>query len=375
MRLRKVQYYIDQLKVEITCVPKNLSYFFSKKKKAIYVGCTGHGNLGDEAILQAIKLVLKPSFYLYEISYAKPSSGKYLRKLVIKHPDYIILGGGTIIRKGANESYLKILNDSVAFWPNAKIAILGPGVAEPEFADFIGFPIDVEGWRELLKQSSFISVRGIRSKRILESWALNREVNILHDPAIWFSRNNFDKKKKLKRIGLNFADIGSRIYGKNQDSIKQFALEFVRTLQENGWTIFLYPTTKSDMNYMLENIGFKNIERVMKYENYTKLEESLDFLESLDVFVGQRLHSIIFSATVTTPFFALEYEPKTKDFLETINMANYAEQVDRLDAKEIFNKIDTIYSNIDSEQSNLHKEIAEAKKEQKQCLSIFLNNL
>lgn len=373
--MNKLQYYFLQFKAEVFYLPKNLGYFFSKKEKAIYVGCTGHGNLGDEAIFEATKSMVLENFYLYEISYIKPSSGKYLRKLLIRNPDYIILGGGTIIRKGANESYLKILNDSITLWPSAKIAILGPGVAEPNFAEFIGFPIDILGWKKLLNQSSFVSVRGIRSKNILDSWQLDIDINILNDPAVWFTRGILNKKQKQKSIGLNFADIGNRIYGKDQDLIKEFALELVNILLKKNWNVFLYPTTKSDMDFMLDNIGLKKIEGIRKYHQYTDLKKSLKFLESLDVFIGQRLHSIIFAATVATPFYALEYEPKTKDFLETINMSNYGEQVDRLEAEKVFNRIEEIYLNIDFEQSMLFTKMMEAKKKQKQCLNLFLNNL
>jgi len=368
-------YYISQLKSEIIYFPKSLIYFFAKKKKAIYIGCTGHGNLGDEAILKAINLMLSRHFYLYDLSYNKPSSGKYLRRLFVKNPGYIILGGGTIIRKGADESYLKLLNESIKVWPNAKTATIGPGVAEPDFADFIGFPIDVEGWKKFLNQSNFISVRGVRSKRLLDSWHLNKEVNIIHDPAIWFTREKFNKKRMQKRIGVNFADIGNRIYGKNQDLIKDFASGFVKMLQKDGWTVFLYPTAKSDMEYMLNKIGLKNILGVNTYSNYTDIESSLDFLESMDIFVGQRLHSIIFAATVSTPFFALEYEPKTKDFLETINVSDNSEQVDRLNIRVIMNKIEAIYSNLDIEQSKLNDRMKKAKKEQRECLDLFLNSI
>lgn len=373
--MNRLEYYIAQLKLELIYFPKSLGYFFSKKKKAIYIGCTGHDNLGDEAILKAIRVMLKADFFLYEISYIKPTSGKYLRELIIKKPDYIILGGGTIIRKKASESYLKILNDSIKLWPQAKIATIGPGVAEPNFAEFIGFPIDVEGWKKLLNYSSFISVRGVRSKRLLDSWHLNKDVNIFHDPAVWFARENFNEKRKQKRIGLNFADIGDRIYGKNQDLIKQFAVEFVKTLQTEEWTVFLYPTTKSDMEYMLNYIGLKNSIGINTYSNYTDIESSLDFLESMDIFVGQRLHSIIFAATVSTPFFALEYEPKTRDFLETIKMGDSSEQVDRLDVNVIMNKIEVTYSNLDLEQSKLNDRMKKAKMEQHECLDRFLNSI
>ena len=373
--MRRLRYYIDQIRAEGNYVPKNLGYLFTKKKKAVYIGCTGQGNLGDEAILKATSLMLAGHLYLYEISYAKPSSGKFLRKWIIKNPDYIILGGGTIIRKGADESYLKILNDSIQLWSSVKIVILGPGVAEPDFAEYIGFPIDILGWKKLLKKSSFISVRGIRSKKILDSWLLDKNINILHDPAIWFSRKNLIKKQKQKRIGLNFADIGDRIYGKNPDLIKNFAMELVSILQKENWTIFLYPTTKSDMDFMLNDIGLKHIKDLIRYDNYTSMEKSLDFLESLDIFVGQRLHSIIFAATVSTPFYALEYEPKTKDFLETINMENYGEKVDKMEADEVLKKIDAIYLNIDFEQSELFTRMMMAKKEQEKCLNLLLKKL
>tara|TARA_R100000306_G_C4380697_1_gene144156 strand:+ start:3632 stop:4753 length:1122 start_codon:yes stop_codon:yes gene_type:complete len=373
--LINLRYYISQLKAEVNYFPTNLSYFFSRKKRAIYIGCTGQGNLGDEAILKAISLMLNKDFFLYKISYTKPSSGKYLRKLFVKNPDYIILGGGTIIRKKANESYLKIVNTSIKSWPNAKLVTLGPGVSEPSFAEYIGFPLDVEGWKTLLNKNSFISVRGVCSKRLLDRWQLNKKVNILHDPAIWFTREKFNLKTKQKRIGLNFADIGNRIYGKNQDLIKSFALNLVSKLQNYGWTIFLYPTTKSDMDFMLNNIGLKNIQGLRKYNNYKNINHSLEFLQSLDVFVGQRLHSVIFSATVSTPFFALEYEPKTKDFIETIDMLGYSEQVDRLVVETIVSKIEKMYSNIDAEQSKLNSKMLMAKCEQKICLNKFLNTL
>lgn len=368
-------YYITQLISEIKYLPNNLGYFFSRKKRAIYIGCTGQGNLGDEAILKAIYLMLNQHFYLYDLSYNKPSSGKYLRRLFVKNPDYIILGGGTLIRKGVNESYLNLLNESIKLWPNAKTATIGPGVAEPDFANFIGFPIDVEGWKKFLNQSSFISVRGVRSKGLLDSWHLNKEVNIINDPAIWFTREKFNKKRKQKKIGVNFADIGNRIYGKNQDIIKEFAIEFVTILQKRGWTIFLYPTTKSDLEYMLNNIGLKNIPGVITYSNYIDIKHSLDFLESMDIFVGQRLHSIIFSAAVSTPFFALEYEPKTKDFTETINVDGCSERVDRLNVNFVIDKIEEIYLNLDVEQYQLNSKMIKAKKEQIICLDLFLNSI
>lgn len=370
--MNKIWYYINQLKAEIAYLPMTLGYLFSSKKKAIYIGCTGQGNLGDEVILCAINAMLSSNFFLYQISYQKPSSGKYLRKFIVKNPDYILLGGGTIIRKKATESYLKILIDSKKCWPNAKIATLGPGVAEPYFADYIGFPMDVRGWKSLLEQAIFVSVRGIRSKQILESWEIGKKVNIFHDPAIWFTRKHFITKSKQKKIGLNFADIGDRIFGRDKEVIKKFALNFVFELQKQGWQIYLYPTTSSDLQYMLQAIGLGESSNIHIYSNYRNHKESLDFLESMDVFLGQRLHSIIFAATVGTPFYALEYEPKTSDFLETLNLLDHSCQIDQIKVDLVLERIKNIYRNLDKEQEILRQKITEAKEDQLRCLDLFL---
>jgi hypothetical protein len=373
--MSKMNYYWQIIIAEINMLPLNLAYLFSAKKRSLYIGCTRMGNLGDEAIFEAIKELLSSKFFLYELPYHKPTSGKYFRKLFFRSPDYIFLGGGTIIRKSANESYLRILNRMITKWPNAKIAIIGPGVVDVNFADYIGFPINIEDWKLVLNKSNFISVRGVLSFNELNKWGLKQKVHIFHDPAIYFAKPTIKSKTKLKKIGINFANIGNRIYGKNKKKIELFAFQIVEKLIDSGWEIYLYPTTKSDLNYMLEDIGLKKIKELNIYENYTDIEHSLKFLEDLDVFLGQRLHSIIFSASVYTPFHALEYEPKTCDFLTTLDMDNYSTRVDELDVNIIFEKIEILYSQIDNEQQKLFSKVALAKKEQTNCTQWFVNNL
>ena len=157
--------------------------------------------------------------------------------------------------------------------------------------------------------------------------------------------------------------------------IENFAKEFVSLLMENEWIVYLFPTTRSDLVYMLEKIGLKEFPKIKTYQNYTEIDSSLEFLESLDIFVGQRLHSVIFSAAVSTPFFAIEYEPKTSDFLESIDMADYSERVDNLNPKVIFEIVNEMYQNIDNEQAKVFKNMSLAKKEQVECIHLFLSKL
>lgn len=375
MKPNRIIYYLSILFEEYKMFPIWLSHIFASKKIALYVGCTRMGNLGDEAIFDALKELVGPEVFLYEIPYHNPTAGNFLRKIFFKKPDFIILGGGTIIRKAANESYLRILNRLSLEWPESKIIILGPGVANPEFAKYIGFPIDINGWSTLLNKATFISVRGVLSKKELDSWKTLTPVEIFHDPAIYFTKSAIKLKGKKKKIAVNFADIGDRIYGKNKIVIESFALKIVEKLISENWEVYLYPTTKSDLNYMLNKIGLKKFYKIKIYDDYKNIDKSLCFLESMDVFLGQRLHSVIFSSTVFTPFHALEYEPKTSDFLNTLGLNDYLTRVDELDVNAIFDKINALYSQIENEQQVLFDKLTTAKAEQKKCMDMFLSKV
>ncbi len=265
--MNRLNYWKKEVIAELKFFPQNLNYLFTNKKKAIYVGCTAMGNIGDEAILFGIRKLLSKKIHFYPISYKKPSSGRFFRKsLIFKSPNYIVLGGGTIIRKGENESYLRLMKQMQKQWPNAEVLVLGPGVANPEFANEIGFPTDIKAWTSFLNLSKFVSVRGPYSKLELESWGVRNPVHIFHDPVISFTSEKFVFKKKEKKIGLNFANIGDRIYGGNKETIKSFALAIVEKLLEDNWQIYLYPTTKSDLNYMLYDIGLSKFKSIKSYK-------------------------------------------------------------------------------------------------------------
>lgn len=362
---------VNRIIKEFLALTKVLRYFLTSKKKGVYFGCTGNNNLGDEVIYDEIKRLLSDSLCICNFPYYNKYIGARSRKL-IKQTDYIILGGGTIIRKRANESYLRGLLQLTKQFPKAKILIIGPGVAEPDFANYIGFPIDIESWTKFLNKTKFLSVRGPRSVDLLKSWGI-QNVYEFKDPAISLFRKTIKNKTKSKKIALNFADIGDRIYGRNPKVLIEKIYEFVEELVLNNWNIYLYPTTSSDLSYMLNVIGLKNFTNIQLFENYTDAEKSLDFLESIDLFVGQRLHGVIFSACVSTPFYALGYEPKIFDFLESVNLASLCTKVDEVEVSDVLNKIKDIYTNLDSNQNEIYKQMQIAFNHQNECVNMLKN--
>ncbi|SHJ00411.1 Polysaccharide pyruvyl transferase family protein WcaK [Flavobacterium terrae] len=354
---------------------KYLKYVFSRKKRAIYIGCLGNNNLGDDAVYTGIVNMVKSKLVLYDINYAKVSSGSFFRKIYFPEPDYIILGGGTIIRKGKNESYLRLLNLFLDKYPNAKLLSLGAGVANTEFAQKIGFPTDIPAWIEFLNKCFFISIRGPLSKNILKNeWKINQEVEILYDPAIFHNQTK-EIKAKNKTIGINFCDIIGRIHGFNQEAVGVFAKSLTQKLLDEEWIIWLYPTTPNDINYMIKILGEDIVSKVNIYKNCLDLNKSIDFFNSIDLFVGMRLHAIVFSSLSSTPFFAIEYEQKTSDFLKSIDLEEYVIRTDSLDVDEVLKKIHDIYQNVDILQDSIYQKMLFAKKEQVTRVKELLSRL
>ena len=95
-----------------------------------------------------------------------------------------------------------------------------------------------------------------------------------------------------------------------------------------------------------ENGGPKTIQHrnaIKQSVSINNINLSLNFLESVDLYVGERLHGVLFSACVSTPFFGLAYQPKTLDFLDSINLTEFCEKVDRIELFSLFDKINEIY--------------------------------
>jgi polysaccharide pyruvyl transferase WcaK-like protein len=114
------------------------------------------------------------------------------------------------------------------------------------------------------------------------------------------------------------------------------------------------------------------LKKLKFYENTDNINISLNFMESLDFFLGQRLHSIIFSAISYTPFIAIEYESKNSDFLETLGLEKYSYRTDNLDSDQVFFEINEYYNNdLISIQNKLFDTINLAHTEQKELISKF----
>lgn len=355
------------IKDEFKMLPQLLKVYFSTKKSAYYVGCTGMGNLGDEVVFSATVSILK-NISIYNIPYVNPQAGKIGRKLLLRNIDYLILGGGTIIKKDANSGYLKVLNNLHKKYPHSKIIVFGAGVADPILAKDVGFPTNILDWSILLNKCSFVAVRGLLSRELLKGkeWSVNKEIHVLHDPALHLLNKTIQSKPKLRKIGLNFCDIIGRIYGQDEQKVEIFVNKLIDHLLKESWEIYLYPTVSSDIEYMKRIINPNLFHQINVYHNFIDVKDSLRFFNEIDVFVGQRLHAVIFSSITYTPFHAIEYESKTSDYLLSLGLEGYSSRTDNLDFQFVVERIDYLYQYLDNEQKKLFELCQIAHAQQKE---------
>ncbi len=88
----------------------------------------------------------------------------------------------------------------------------------------------------------------------------------------------------------------------------------------------------------------KNKAEVLKVK--LEPEELLSVMSRLSLVVGVRLHSIIFSSMVNTPFMAFNYDPKVKYFVEDLGLSELLLEIDKdTSLKNIQEKIEYIREN------------------------------
>ena len=66
----------------------------------------------------------------------------------------------------------------------------------------------------------------------------------------------------------------------------------------------------------LSNTGYQLIEKCSP-------EEYVEIQSYCDCFIGTRMHSLIMCAVAGTPFLGLNYNPKVRDFMKSLNLHQY----------------------------------------------------
>ena len=77
-------------------------------------------------------------------------------------------------------------------------------------------------------------------------------------------------------------------------------------------------------------------------------QKTIDRMEGYDLFVGQKLHATILSYCANTPAIMVEYRPKCKDFMASINMDRFNIRTDEFNVEMGVKLVDEMYRDLES---------------------------
>jgi hypothetical protein len=317
-----------------------------------YVGWAGHGNMGDEAVLAAYRAVF-PSNRLVQVSQSAPLP-MLTRRAPWRPLEGVALGGGTLI---GWPGYRRTLESLLASDEELPAVMLGTGVEDSSF--FGRNPLLLEGlrdadestatgeelfWRELgrwsglLQRFEGVAVRGPRSRATLGRIGIEAEV--VGDPALLLADDAPADPFSERLLGINVG-IARGMWGGDPAAFLDTVVDFARIMQSRGWRIRFVPVWPADVSYIEE--AARRIGRgVEVFRDFLELERLFAAIRECHVFVGQKLHSVVFSSAVYVPSVMLEYHPKCADFHDSLGRSRYTMRTDRVSADALVTVVDEL---------------------------------
>lgn len=297
------------------------------RKKYFIIGYYGRFNHGDECILYATVKMLRsidPTCEIKVLSYHKAKTRNLMgiegvsRNSLISiistlvSSDTVILGGGTLLQTASSKRslwYYLFMTYIAKVILDKKVMMLGNGIG----------PIDGKLSREktayLLKKLDLILLRDEGSRKYLQTLASDIDnIDVTTDFVYYFEKelkNASTRSLDKKTIGFNLRqwDI--------EDDFYQDVAQTINALVDDGYRIEFVAFEKSDYFAIKKVLNHCSQKHSVFYDDdFMKL---FDKIRSYNGFISMRLHGLIFSTIVKTPFIALSYDPKVNYYCERLD--------------------------------------------------------
>lgn len=317
-------------------------------KKIVISGWYGPGNIGDEAILQAMIDIFEEQFPNCEITalsfnptYTKhtqkinavrqvPSSIKgWIRSIItfnifktfkaIKECDLFVMGGGGFLSDWQPEvphDWLKQLK--IAKFFGKEVWLYGIGAA----------PFLTDKGKKTTKYyiDNFVDRIVVRDNesyhQLKKVVGVSLPIEIKIDPVAEMKVNNFQTLSVTNSISLIVSDHFDSIYTNESKKykfnlLKASYLEMIRTIQELGFECKVVFFQKKDEMCLYEYIK-KEFGDTIKYEFPDDYRDAITNLSQSKAIISFRLHGNILAYALKKPFLPIIYHHKTDGFLKLL---------------------------------------------------------
>ncbi|HUG08101.1 MAG TPA: glycosyltransferase [Acidimicrobiia bacterium] len=275
-----------------------------QRPKARYIGWSGHHNLGDEVMLEAIRGLL---------SWADVETTGDPGQL-------LILGGGTLINRS---SYLKQVTERDT--PRVERVVIGTGVASPEYW---GEVEDPRRWVQWLSTCAYVGVRGPYSYERLRLWGFEGDAEMSGDSALLVERPPVERMPG--RVVVAPAWTKGRLWGGSDETVIKALGAAVDGWRADGREVIALSSSPDDDGQLLQ-MSLKVGNSLLPFvQGYLDRDRALETIASAEVVVGERLHACVLAAAFGTPFVPIEYRPKLRDFAASVGVEHLVIRSDEL---------------------------------------------
>jgi polysaccharide pyruvyl transferase CsaB len=352
-------------------------------KKILISGYYGFNNSGDEAILQVIVDNLRakiPGVEITVLSHAPEDTvSRYGVRAVkrmsptailreVARCDLLLSGGGSLLQDATSQRsllyYLTIIR--LAQLLGKKVFIYSQGIG----------PINGEKNRvrtaKCLRKVDGIVVRDGKSKQLLQEIGVDpQEVYVTSDPVLRAKRPDLslgaqvlEREHCPRRPGRTLIGWAVR-EGAGESGFTKAAEAAIRWLQqERNADVVLLPFHYHQDIQVARGIQSRG-ENLGLVENQYLSEDMLSVVGNLDLLVGARLHSLIYSAVMDVPMIGVSYDPKIDSFLNAIGM-NFDLTVDNFTLEGFQHIYDHVVEHYDS----LRRQVGENVSRMQQDLGL-----
>ena len=348
-------------------------------------GFYGMGNLGDEVILKALLQELDRFPEAEVIIFSRdpeqvsrthgvrslPARGRrsFLRRIwEIKTSDLFALGGGGLLKDYGSDSsslkgWLRLLR--LAKRLNVKTTLWAVGVENIRYDD------SKKALRDALDGVDLITVRDSYSKQVLRGIGIEKEVKVVTDPAVLLANPKVRESKdispppKVMISVRHWFSKGEFIENPeaNETFIKSLGAAADYLVERYSARIDFVPLRTT--SYDDDRVVARQVVSCMKHGDSVRVlssapgvDEFAGMVDQYSLVIGMRLHSLILATAAGLPVIGLEYMPKVRAYMESIDQGDYSLDLEAVTSDRLVALIEDTFDHYNTRSQLICSEIS-----------------